>query len=243
LVNALPLPLSIEAFDYYERRRAEHPTGRVHQPMRDQENGGLWFCSSCPWAVRILLPAPPTSQPLNWCLFTYYRLNVLSVYLPPLRERRDDIVLLAEHLLSRHTPENILTPVLSPELKQAMIEYAWPGNIRELENIIRRLIVLGDQQIISCDLLRRTKINASTPSDDLTALARSIERPGSGLLDRVQKAKVQAESDAILAALNATRWNRKRAAESLGIDYKILLYRMKKLRLDEEPAHVGSDPA
>jgi transcriptional regulator with PAS, ATPase and Fis domain len=173
----------------------------------------------------------------------YYRLNVLGVYLPPLRERRDDIILLAEYLLKRHTPEDIFTPLLSPALKQAMIKYAWPGNIRELENIIRRLIVLGDQQIISRDLLRRTKTIASTSSDELTALARVVERPGSGHMDRVQQAKTQAESAAILAALNATRWNRKRAAESLGIDYKILLYRMKKLRLDEEPEHVGSDPA
>jgi two-component system response regulator AtoC len=173
----------------------------------------------------------------------YYRLNVLSVSLPPLRDRRADIVLLAEHLLDRHTPDDTPTPVLSLALQQAMIEHTWPGNIRELENVIRRLIVLGDQEIVCRDLLKRTKGNPGTSTDGLTALARSVEEPGSNILDRVQEAKLQAESDAILAALNATRWNRKRAAALLGIDYKALLYKMKKLSLEPEPEQVASDPA
>lgn len=152
----------------------------------------------------------------------YYRLNVLNLYLPPLRERREDIVQLAEFLLRKHGGDSVL--VLSPALKQALVSYAWPGNIRELENVMRRLVVLRDQDMIvreiQAKMARRVGVAPGItprPTEDAP------------VLEQVTKAKHQAESQAILAALNATTWNRKQAAALLKIDYKALLYKMKKL--------------
>lgn len=165
----------------------------------------------------------------------YYRLNVLNLYIPPLRERRDDIVPLAEFLLRRHGGES-LVPVLSDALKHALVTYNWPGNIRELENIVRRLIVLRDQDVIVREIQTKLARRVST-----TAVTTS--RAGNApVLEQVNKAKRQAESEAILAALNATRWNRKQAAALLKIDYKALLYKMKTLGIQGGRDATDSDP-
>ena len=165
----------------------------------------------------------------------YYRLNVVSVRLPALRERAEDIVPLAEFLLSRHTGSDNDPPTLTHSLKEAMIEYQWPGNIRELENVVRRFTVLRDPLFIEQELrekIARRAISAvpQTAGDSGGALS-----PNSlPVLERVTLARKQAETDAILSALAATRWNRKRAASMLNIDYKALLYKMKKLGIDDD---------
>jgi two-component system response regulator AtoC len=179
----------------------------------------------------------------------YYRLNVINLVLPPLRERIEDIVPLAEFLMKRHAAPSVAMPVIAPELKQAMMKYHWPGNIRELENFMRKFLILGDARMLAREL--ETKIGqksaiaasplivpshqeaapavSAVPAEPATAAPHSI-------LEQVTKAKMQAETDAILATLNATRWNRKRAAVLLNIDYKALLYKMKKLGIDDKPS-------
>ena len=170
----------------------------------------------------------------------YYRLNVINFELPPLRERKEDIVPLAEHLLRKHAVAG-KSVAISSELRHALLAYQWWGNVRELENVMRRLIVLRDAQLVARELqakaARRPLASAKTapaPASE-TAQWRPAEVESTPILEQVIKAKQQAETEAILAALASTRWNRKQAAALLKIDYKALLYKMKKLGVEDDP--------
>jgi two-component system, NtrC family, response regulator AtoC len=178
----------------------------------------------------------------------YYRLNVINLFLPPLRDRKEDIVPLADLLLNRHAVPGTPTPVIGLDLKHAMLTYHWPGNVRELENTMRKLLVLRDPGTLARELHAKAmrKALAAPPSSSQPANAKPAvalngdSENGSGaILEQVTKAKQQAEKDAIMAALNSTRWNRKRAAGLLQIDYKALLYKMKKLNIEERGGAVA----
>lgn len=165
----------------------------------------------------------------------YYRLNVINVVLPPLRERTEDIIPLAEFLLKKHAPSGAILPVMTAELKAAMMSHTWPGNVRELENFLRKFLILKDADLLVRDLNAKTTRKALA-SSAMVVSAEVNKVPEEGpILEQVTKAKQQAETEAILAALNSTRWNRKHAAVLLKIDYKALLYKMKKLGIDEKP--------
>lgn len=174
----------------------------------------------------------------------YYRLNVINLHLPRLRERKDDIVPLADHLVKKHAGKN--PPIaLTLELKHALMSYHWPGNVRELENCVRKLLIFRDCDSIARELQSKTSRMTSV----VAPLPEPISRPTptaameeSPILEQVVKAKQQAETDAILAALNSTRWNRKRAAGLLKIDYKALLYKMKKLGIEGKPVACADVP-
>ncbi len=171
----------------------------------------------------------------------YYRLNVINLVIPPLRERHEDILPLAEFLWKKHAGPGPLQMTLN--LRHVFMNYRWPGNVRELENTIRKLIVLRDPELIARDLQARFSrseepVKALGPSPVPPAKIQAISAP---ILEQVTKAKQQAEAEAILEALNAARWNRKQAAKALKIDYKALLYKMKKLGLDEKGAPVCSE--
>lgn len=159
----------------------------------------------------------------------YYRLNVIKLRLPPLRERREDILQIALALLQKHANGKPAPPV-TPALRQALLGYDWPGNIRELENVMRKLLILGRPELILRDLQSRA------PAPPATSPETPVLEPEAGestaILEQVRKAKNQAETTAILAALESTHWNRRDAAKLLRIDYKALLYKMKKLGID-----------
>src|SRR5579885_3475397 len=155
----------------------------------------------------------------------YYRLNVLNFHLPPLRDRREDIIPLAEFLIRKHGGESI--PALTPMLKETLLVYSWPGNIRELENVMRRLVVLRDQDMIAREIqMKMARMVAARPAEA------ALPAEPASVLEQVTKAKHHAEREVILSALDATRWNRKQAAALLKVDYKALLYKMKKLGID-----------
>ena len=148
-----------------------------------------------------------------------YRLNVIQLHLPPLRQRREDIHLLVAHFLRKHAPGP--TPAIGPDQKtmQCLTAYSWPGNVRELENVIERAITLNQGGLITIDdLPARIRLQQSIETPPLSA--DEIEALFSGLpnLDEIERRY-------ILHVLDATGNNRKRTAEILGINRKTL-YRM-----------------
>jgi two-component system response regulator AtoC len=172
----------------------------------------------------------------------YFRLNVVNITLPPLREHKEDIPLLADHFLRQHSERLRASPCagLSRAMKQLFLEYDWPGNVRELENILKRLIVLGTEEPIleeladACASQRTGGADAVFPtpvSTADTALAPAV----TSLKEISRMAAREAERAAILGMLERTRWNRKEAAEILGISYKALLYKIKDNHLDDAP--------
>lgn len=168
----------------------------------------------------------------------YYRLSVINLRLPPLRECREDILPMLDFLMKRHNVQGSGIPFLTPQIRQALTMYDWPGNVRELENFARKLLVLRDPERLVHELsTKASRLAAATDQGDLklapAAEPVNIRKP---ILEQVTKAKEQAETEAILAALNSTRWNRKQAAQLLRIDYKALLYKMKKLGIEDKVA-------
>ena len=163
----------------------------------------------------------------------YYRLNVITLHIPALRERKEDIIPMAEFLLQRHAAAAQAIPALSPYLKHALAAYDWPGNVRELENTMRRLLVLGSQEAIAEELRCAVSSKNAEPPVQPAQPEPAALADGAPNLDRVTRARQQAEIETILAALNSTRWSRKQAAALLNIDYKALLYKIKKLGIEE----------
>jgi two-component system response regulator AtoC len=164
----------------------------------------------------------------------YYRLSVINLQLPPLRERGEDVVQLFEFLMTKHATPDVSAPPLTPLLRETMLGYNWPGNIRELENVVRKLLVLRDADMIARDL-RARMVRQRTMQGGMTA-AEPAASPNKTILEQVHRAKNEAETAAIVAALDSTHWNRKKASMLLKLDYKALLYKMKKLGIDDRMA-------
>ncbi len=159
----------------------------------------------------------------------YYRLNVIQVLVPPLRERLDEIPVLAEYFMQRYSTlfrrESIPLPT---ETIQRLIQHRFPGNVRELENMIKRMIVLGDP------LLRRSPLPEPAGGHEDVGTPRLAKSGAVSLKDIGRRAAHVAEREAILQALEQTQWNRVRAARLLDISYRALLYKIKDAGLDRE---------
>jgi two-component system response regulator AtoC len=153
----------------------------------------------------------------------YYRINVLNVQLVPLRARAEDIGGLAEHFLRRHQRRhNAASHPISPALLRLLEKHAWPGNIRELENLIERYVILGSEEAVSTELLHWNR----------THVAPELPAYGPIHLKKITRQAVQdLERKIILSVLEANRWNRKRAASELKISYRALLYKIRQAGL------------
>jgi two-component system response regulator AtoC len=174
----------------------------------------------------------------------YYRLNVINLHVQALRDRPDEILPLAEYFLRKHATPVAAELEITPSLSDALLAYHWPGNVRELENVVRKYLALQDAEAVAQDLRLKTQrgpqcITLDSQRLQPHALLAVADTP---TLENVTEARRQAEIDAILTALNRTRWNRKQAAAVLRVDYKALLYKMKKLGIDRKPAD-GATPA
>ncbi|MFQ5737601.1 MAG: sigma-54 interaction domain-containing protein [Acidobacteriota bacterium] len=161
----------------------------------------------------------------------FYRINVLSMELPPLRDRIADIGELAAYFLESFNEKyNCQAPPLSPQLIQLMQKYHWPGNIRELENLVKRYVILRSEEAISSELL----------SQGQTDFDPEIRPDGQLCLKKVtQKAVQELERKIILKVLQANRWNRKQAARALNISYRALLYKIKQAGLPSKRARAS----
>jgi len=164
----------------------------------------------------------------------YYRLNVINIALPALRERKEDIPLLAEHFFNKYCRENDKfldaargsTLRFQPEAMQILMDHNWPGNVRELENVIKRMIVLRDP-----NLTRSPLLGAKANGDDQQA-AKGAKTAAGSLKAISRKAARAAERDMILKALEETHWHRLRAAKLLNISYRSILYKIKEAGFD-----------
>ncbi len=159
----------------------------------------------------------------------YYRINGVCLRLPPLQERKEDIPLLVEFFLRKHCAQlGKPQPLLSPRTMRMFLDHSWPGNIRELENSVKRVVVLGDDQLAFAGLgVAATETRAT----------QSVETHVHSLKAAARAASREAERDLILEALARTRWNRRRAAQELQISYKSLLYKLKQIGLGESKAN------
>jgi two-component system, NtrC family, response regulator AtoC len=154
----------------------------------------------------------------------YYRLNGFTLKMPPLRERTEEIPILAQHFMRKVAAKYECDPLpISSALLRAFSAYSWPGNLRELENAIKRYLVMGDENAI---------INELNPEQSSALSAMTAEGAGGANLKRlVRNLKGNAESAAIAQSLILTRWNRRAAANDLQISYKALLYKIKEYNL------------
>jgi len=165
----------------------------------------------------------------------YYRLNAFTLNVPPLRERKEEIPILLKHFMARMAERYARPPLpLSAELVQACLDYAWPGNLRELSNFIKRYLVLADEKAAISELHPRSDgagAHIGSESDNGEGTS------GGGLKSLARNAKDEAEAEAIGKALDATNWNRKQAAALLKISYKALLYKIRQYGLAEANGH------
>ena len=191
----------------------------------------------------------------------FFRLNVVCITLPPLRQRRDEIPVLTDRFLDQYAEHyNKPRTSLAQDTLQLFAEYDWPGNVRELENLIKRAVILGSDQSIRRDLADaiagRRQIASPIPAlQPRVAAATSAVAPAApapppaavtatpaptfaatatgSLKDIARNAAREAERELIHRTLQQTRWNRREAAEILGVSYKALLYKIKESELDK----------
>jgi len=207
--------------------------------LQDQQFSRLGSRSIIKVDVRILaatnidIPQALASKRLREDL--YYRLNAFTLQLPPLRERKEEVPILLKHFMA-HMAEQYARPQLplSPALLEACQRHSWPGNLRELNNFLKRYLILGDENLAAAELQPRYDGNGGG--------AGRTESPGKsqeagGLKSLARTAKDEAEGEAIRQALEQTNWNRKQAAVLLQISYKALLYKIRQYGIAEAKSH------
>jgi two-component system, NtrC family, response regulator AtoC len=172
----------------------------------------------------------------------YYRLSAFTVHVPALRQRRDEIQILLQHFmhkLARHY--GLPAREFSPEILSECQHYSWPGNVSELENFVKRYLMIGDADLnVSASGERGSAGKASsrmTPSNGMGGPKKEYDDPnGKSLKSLIRDVKSQAERNAIAAALERTGWNRKAAARMLKVSYRTMLYKIEQYRMS------SSDP-
>ncbi len=167
----------------------------------------------------------------------YYRINVLNISLPPLRERRMDIPGLIAYFTGIHSQTyKIQPPAISSQVMQLLQRYDWPGNIRELENLVKRFVILGSEEVITSELVSRGQTHFS---------ARVAHDESVPLKEMTRQAVQELERKVILQVLQANHWNRKVTARKLKISYRALLYKIRQAGLPSRStrSHPGTGPA
>jgi two-component system, NtrC family, response regulator AtoC len=206
--------------------------------LQDQQFSRLGSRSVIKVDVRILaatninIPEALATKRLREDL--YYRLNAFTLHLPPLRDRKEEVPILLKHSMTRMAERYARAPLpLSPALLQACHDHSWPGNLRELNNFLKRYLILGDENLAVSELQPKSDGPGGVRSDSGTRGTES----GGGLKSLARSAKDEAEAEAITHALDQTNWNRKQAAVILQISYKALLYKIRQYGIAEAKNH------
>ncbi len=154
----------------------------------------------------------------------FYRLNVLQIRIPPLRERKDDIALLSDHFVEKYR-QRLKRDIkgISPDARRVMLAYDWPGNVRELENAIEQAMVLSDTDMLGVESIPE-KITSARPARAAQAVIELLDPTNLS----VKKATRTIEEYLIKKALEATKGNRTKAAELLDLSHRALLYKIKE---------------
>ena len=165
----------------------------------------------------------------------FYRINVIQLNVPPLKERKEDIPLLVENILIKlSTQWQVDVPHLDKEAKKLILDYSFPGNVRELENILERALTLCDDNVIHVEHLQLPdQVSNNTPIESNT-ITNDFDEPEFNNENSLEEHLIGIEKKEILKALDATHWNRTAAAKKLGMSFRALRYRLKKLGLDSE---------
>jgi two-component system, NtrC family, response regulator AtoC len=172
-------------------------------------------------ATNVNVPQALASKRLREDL--YYRLSALTIHLPPLRERPEEIPVFLQYFMERFAAQLGRAPkVFPPRVFDACMRYSWPGNVRELENFVKRFLILGDEDPVAASPISNNEYAAKSPAKN------APPREAGSELWSLRAVKAEAEKEAILQALEETRWRRKDAAQRLRISMKALY---NKLRL------------
>jgi two-component system response regulator AtoC len=155
----------------------------------------------------------------------YYRLNVIEIRIPPLRERREEIPLLVDYFLRKFNVQFARTVEVPQDTVRVFMEYHWPGNLRELENNIKRIVVLGSARTVQQEMLSNLSHGNGASGPAAATVTVSTDGPVS-LKDIARQAARDAERVAIKEVLDRVHWNRAKAARLLQISYKALLYKI-----------------
>ncbi len=155
----------------------------------------------------------------------YYRINVIELEVPPLRQRKDDIPLLVHYILNKILGDKEINISVTEEAIHKFQQYSFPGNVRELENILERAITLSEDHEINVDSLKLPE-----DEDDHILTASESKEPSEG--QDLDDYLLEQQKEVILDALNKTKWNRTKAAKLLGITFRALRYRLKKLGIE-----------
>jgi transcriptional regulator with PAS, ATPase and Fis domain len=205
--------------------------------LQDQQFSRLGSRSVIKVDVRILaatninIPEALANKRLREDL--YYRLNAFTLQLPPLRERKEEIPILLKHSMTRMAERYARPPLpLTPQLLQACQDHNWPGNLRELNNFLKRYLILGDETLAIAELQPK-----NDGTGGLRADSAGKNGDAGGLKSLARNAKDEAEAEAIMQALEQTNWNRKQAAAVLQISYKALLYKIRQYGIADAKGH------
>jgi two-component system response regulator AtoC len=164
----------------------------------------------------------------------YYRLNVIEIRVPPIRERREEVPVLVEHFRRKFNAQYVRNVEIPPDTVRLFMEYHWPGNVRELENAVKRVVVLGGARPVHQEILANLNRGPRPATPAVAATAVNLNPEGViSLKDIARQAAREAERAAIKEVLDRVHWNRAKAARLLQISYKALLYKMKENGLSE----------
>ena len=203
-IAELPLPMQVKLLRVIQEKSVRAVGDTVEQPV------DVRILSATHRDLRALVAAGQFREDL------YYRINVIELRVPPLRERGNDIAILTDHILARLAREmEVPVPSLDADARRKLAGYRYPGNVRELENILERALALsGEGGITAADILVQDTADSGPATDDLGEQLESVER------------------DAIRRALEETRYNKTQAAKRLGLTLRALRYRMEKLGMN-----------